>query len=126
MTSKQVLFYSLLSAMLAIGMYAIHNGLVKNYNYIIDLKKIYSFLFFSNLVVYLSVFYVSKKIFDKVGFTFMGISVLKILASIIFLWVLFNPSLKDPLKDIVNFFVPYFVFLILEIIFSLRVLNQEK
>lgn len=114
-----------LSVVLTVLLYLLHSHIVSQNELIIPLSRIYIFNLLVNSMVYSSVYYTSQFAPDKVGYAFMAISVLKILASILFLTPLFYSENKELTLEVVNFFIPYFIFLTLEILFSLKVLQYQ-
>ena len=86
----------------------------------------YAFHIFATLFIYTILLYINLNFSDKTGFAFMGLSLLKMFAAVLFLL----PALLD--KDISNFtqviafFVPYFIFLIFETIFAVKLINHNK
>ena len=125
MKNKTLLIYLSISTILAVFMYVLHINL-KQQRFIISILNIYIFHFVFSLLVLFAVYFTSKTAYDKTGFAFMAMSVLKMLSAIIFLWPLFKTNQKNLLPEIFNFFVPYFVFLTLEIAFSIKILTVGK
>ncbi len=124
MKTKTLYLYIGVSAVLTVLMYLLHIYLVKG-TFIIPIINIYIFHFTLNLLVLLALFFTAKTAYDKTGFAFMTMSVLKMLSAIIFLWPLFVTEQKELVPEVVNFFVPYFVFLTLEIAFSIKLLKMS-
>lgn len=87
--------------------------------------SIYMFHFFATFFVFVSTLYVHKTYPDKAGFAFMICSLLKMFASILFLFPLIQIKEQSVINDVIAFFVPYFLFLIFETFFVLRVLNKK-
>lgn len=125
MKNKSLFFYFLTIILIGFISYIIHSEINDdNKSSIIDLKYSYFFNFIVSILILLSVIFTARKSFDKTGFVFMGGSILKILASILFLLPIFINNEVNVLPEIINFFVPYFIFLIIEMVFSLKVLNS--
>ena len=61
---------------------------------------------------------------DKVGFAFMGLILIKGLASFLFLLPGFIAEAKPSFAAIMFFFLPYFIFLIYEVITAIGILNS--
>ncbi|MGJ5642973.1 hypothetical protein [Formosa sp. S-31] len=87
--------------------------------------SIYLFHFISTLTVYVSVAYINQILPDKTGYAFMALGLLKMFAAIIFLLPLILHSVNTPVSDVLAFFVPYFIFLLIEIIFVINLLNPK-
>lgn len=67
--------------------------------------------------------YVNSK--DHAGYAFMGTSLLKMLAAILFLLPGFLSEEKPTFANLLNFFVPYFLFLIFEAIQVIKIINPK-
>lgn len=91
----------------------------------IESYKIYVFHFLTTLIIVLTLIKIKKIIPDKIGFTFMGFSILKMAASIIFLLPLTKESCIDPIPDVLAFFIPYFIFLFYETFYLVSLLNND-
>ncbi|TXE21243.1 hypothetical protein ES731_02105 [Psychroflexus gondwanensis] len=91
-----------------------------------SLFSIYVFHIISALAVAAIVQLVYKKSQDHAGFAFMGTSLLKMLAAILFLLPGFLSDDKPSFTNILNFFIPYFVFLIFEAIQVIKLINQKE
>ena len=61
---------------------------------------------------------------DKVGFAFMGLIFIKGLASFLFLLPGFMAAAKPNFAAIMFFFLPYFIFLIYEVVTTIGILNS--
>jgi hypothetical protein len=61
---------------------------------------------------------------DKVGFAFMGLILLKGFGSFLFLLPGFLAEIKPSFAAIMFFFLPYFIFLIYEVITAIGILNS--
>ena len=99
--------------------------LMKETIFYIEAYKIYAFHFFTTLIIVLTLIKIKKIIPDKIGFTFMGFSILKMAASILFLFPLTNASCLDPIPDVLAFFIPYFIFLFYETFYLVSLLNND-
>ena len=88
-----------------------------------SLSSIYVFHFISTFVILTSLITIKKFFFEKIGFAFMALSLIKMLASIIFLIPLIKMENIDYIPDVLSFFISYFLFLLFEIMFSVKLLN---
>lgn len=91
----------------------------------INAFKIYVFHFFTTFIIVLTLVKIKKIIPDKVGFTFMGFSVFKMIASIVFLLPLTDSNCLDPIPDVLAFFIPYFILLFYETFYLVSILNTD-
>ncbi|MDN3595885.1 hypothetical protein [Zunongwangia endophytica] len=63
---------------------------------------------------------------DKTGFVFMGLGLLKMLAAVLFLLpALLNDEVAI-FAQVIAFFAPYFIFLIFETTFTIKLINGNK
>jgi len=105
--------------------YFIVEHLKQTITFFYSTSSIYIFHFFTTFLIYLFVFFVQKTFSDKTGFAFMACSILKMLAAIIFLLPLILNKEIHPLNDVIAFFIPYFLFLLLEIIYTVKMLSSK-
>lgn len=63
---------------------------------------------------------------DQAGLAFMATSLVKMLAAILFLLPGFISDDKPNFSNILNFFVPYFLFLIFEAIQVIKLINPKE
>jgi hypothetical protein len=68
--------------------------------------------------------FVNKNYFDKTGFAFLATSILKMMASIVFLIPLIQSTSINLIPDVFAFFIPYFLFLTFETFFAIRLINN--
>lgn len=86
---------------------------------------IYSFHLIATFLVYLLLVYVHDKFEDKTGFAFMATSLLKMLAALIFLLPMLLSDIASAFTNVLAFFIPYFLFLVLETIYAVRLLTSS-
>lgn len=86
---------------------------------------IYIFHYFSTLLILIGLIAVKNIFFEKTGYAFMAFSLLKMMASILFLIPLIQSEKSNYIPDVLAFFIPYFFFLFFEIIFSIKLLNSK-
>lgn len=99
--------------------------LESSYAFYLSTWSIYVFHFIATLIIYTFIVYVNNVFSDKTGFAFMACGVLKMFASIVFLLPLILNSKETPLSDVFAFFVPYFIFLFLETLFVIKMLDVK-
>ncbi|WP_019037157.1 DUF6168 family protein [Psychroflexus tropicus] len=91
-----------------------------------SLGSIYAFHILSALVVAGIVFWVQSNSKDHTGFAFMGTSLLKMLAAILFLLPGMLSEDKPNFSNILNFFIPYFLYLIFEAVQVIKLINAQE
>ena len=107
--------------------FVLHTNLISYYvsldqPSVINVPVSYLVNFSLSLIVCVSMFFLSKRYEDQIGFIFMGLSVLKM----IFLFFVLNPtnSLGDvTTKDALSLFVPFGLNLIMEQVFIIKLLK---
>ncbi|PRZ26278.1 hypothetical protein BC624_102243 [Flavobacterium granuli] len=87
--------------------------------------SIYVFHLVLTLLSYVFLIFVNKTFPDKTGFAFMGISLIKMMAAIVFLIPLLQSDLKSKIPDVSAFFIPYFLYLFFETFFAIRLINKQ-
>jgi len=87
--------------------------------------SIYVFHIIITMLSYLFLLFVNKNFSDYTGYSFMGISVIKMMASVVFLVPLIKSDTIDRIPDIATFFIPYFLYLFFETIFAIRLINRS-
>ena len=89
------------------------------------LWAIYTFNGVLVLIVFLIISGKSKKGSSKIYQLFLGLSTLKMVLAVVFLLPLFMGKSEHPQLEVINFFIPYFLFLGFEI-FSLNKFLQKS
>ncbi len=109
-------------------LFVVQFGLIK-YVFKLDLYystlAIYSFHVIATFLIYLFLVFVYRSFSDKTGFAFMACSLLKMLAAVLFLLPLMLNDVANPFQSIIAFFIPYFLFLIFETIYAVRLINTK-
>jgi len=95
-------------------------------NFYFETWQIYLFQFISVAALIYFLQHRSKIKPDKVLNTFVILSLLKMAAVIVFLLPLFFNKSLDSKPAVFSFFLPYFIFLILESRYALKILNEKK
>lgn len=87
--------------------------------------SIYLFLFVSTLLIYGLLLFVNANFPDFTGFAFLGTTFVKMMAAVVFLIPLIQSEGRETNLDIATFFIPYFLFLIFETVFAVRLINNR-
>lgn len=127
MTKKQFLSFSLLLFGVSLIVFFIHHLMVQALgNHVVffyDVWKIYVFHFAVTLFLFFLLFLVSGTLPDYIGYTFMGFILLKFALAIAFLLPLIRMEQGSKIPDFFSFFVPYFIFLFIEILLTMKILK---
>ena len=86
--------------------------------------SIYLFNIIATFLVYLFLIFVHKNAPQYTGFAFLVASFFRMMAAIVFLIPLIKAHVKDPIFDLSTFFIPYFLFLLFETYFTIRLINK--
>ena len=87
--------------------------------------SIYLFHFLVTLTIFIALGFVKKTNAAYTGYAFLASSLLKMMASVVFLIPLIKLEDVSKLPDIIAFFIPYFLFLFLETFLALKLINAE-
>lgn len=122
---KHLLKYLLgLTILLFVAQYLFQKNIFDSITFYYNTSTIYFFHFTITFLILLSLIAVKNIFFEKTGFAFMALSLLKMLASVIFLLPLIQSEKINYIPDVIAFFVPYFLFLFFEIFYSIKLLNS--
>lgn len=100
-------------------------SLSENFVFYYAVWKIYLFHFIVALSILSVLFLISKKAPNYVGYAFLGFVLLKMVAAVVFLIPLIKMENVSKIPDFISFFIPYFIYLFLEIVLTLRLLKQS-
>lgn len=129
---KRSQFLSSLSLLflITIVLFIIHSLVVLNLegdNYFYyPVWSIYVFHFIVTSLVFGLLSWVGRWMPQYVGYTFMGTILLKMIVSLVFLLPLIRLKEFSKMPDFFSFFIPYFIFLLAEIILTMRILQQTE
>ncbi len=97
----------------------------QNITFFYSTWSIYLFHLLITLVSYGFLLFVNRTFADKTGFAFMGFSLFKMMAAIVFLIPLIQSDLESQIPDVSAFFIPYFLYLFFETLFAVRLLSKQ-
>lgn len=127
---KQFLFFSKILITLSLVLYIVHfiivNKLLNEYSYFYPIYTIYLFLIVVTSLIVVTILVIHKNYNDKTGFAFLAFSILKMLLAVVFLIPLITSDLTNKIPDILSFFIPYFIFLTLETVYILNLINRAN
>ncbi len=126
---KKIKVFSVQLLLVSIATFLLHSYL---YSYIgvdtitiLPLWQIYVFLTIIVFVLYTWIVYKHTQGNTEVFNYFMIGTIIKMVLAIIFLLPVFLSSLESKKPDVLNFFIPYFIFLAFEVFIITRLLNQK-
>lgn len=109
--------------LIAIHYLIIYN--IENVNFYYSLPAIYLFHVIATLIIYLGLILVYHKANEYTGYTFMGAGLLKMLAAVLFLLPMILANTEKPFLNILSFFIPYFLYLIFETYYAVKLINRK-
>ena len=96
----------------------------QNITFFYSTWSIYLFHLVITLISYGFLLFVNRTFADKTGFAFMGFSLFKMMAAIVFLIPLIQSDLESQIPDVSAFFISYFLYLFFETLFAVRLLSK--
>ena len=87
--------------------------------------SIYLFHFLTVAVSYTLLVLVNKYFFQQTGYAFLAFGIIKMGLSVFFLMPVIDSEIANKIPDVLSFFIPFFIFLLLETIFSVNLLNSS-
>lgn len=120
-------YIPLILLLISIVLFFIQKLVVDNlshiYSFYYPVWKIYAFHFFITLIILSALYFVGKNVPNYIGFTFMGFILLKMGVAIVFLIPLIKLENASKIPDFTSFFIPYFIYLFIEIVLTMRLLK---
>lgn len=120
---QYLLVFILFTAVLGVVHQSIYNYFLENTPLYFSIWNIYVFLSFLYLIGYsllIFTFFISKK---HLGFAFIAGIILKMFASLWYLFPFIDSDLSNKIPDVANFFLPFFLLLVMDAYFSIRLLK---
>ncbi len=122
---KFLWFFIPFSALLFAIQYSVDNVLMPDTEFYYAPLTITLFLFLTTLFFYITLVYVHKIFPDKTGFAFLAFGMLKMFAAVVFLIPLIRSELENKIPATLFFFIFYFLYLFVETLFSVRLINKK-
>lgn len=113
------------SIVLFIIQYLVINFFLGDIEFYYSLWTIYSFHILATSAIYIMLILIHKNFKDNAGFAFMGGSLLKMFAAVLFLLPMMLKNEEYRFINLLSFFVPYFLYLIFETIYAVRLINSK-
>ena len=91
-----------------------------------SLETLYLFFFFFSAIIFIVLLIVKAKSFDNVGMSFLLATSIKM----VFCYLILRPLLQMPKShnptERINFFILFIVFLTIETLFTIRLVNEKQ
>lgn len=122
---KFTLFFIPLSLMMFLIQKKLSTIVVKNHLFFFDNFSIYSFLFWVTYISFFLLLIINKFSKNNTGFGFLGLGIIKMGISVYYLFPLIQSNASNKIPDVLAFFIPFFLFLFFETIFSIKILESR-
>ncbi len=100
------------------------NPKLQNFHFPIEL--IYGFFFICSLLIILLLLKVKQKNIDNVGYTFLLLTSIKMIISFTVLYPITHSGNINRTNEKINFFIIFALFLTIETIVTIRILNNKQ
>lgn len=117
-------YFAPFSIILFLIQFFIMNSLSERIVFFYPVWSIYLFNVITTILIYIVLIYINKNFSTYTGFTFLGLSFFKMMVAIVFLIPLIKSDIANPIIDLASFFIPYFLFLVFETYFAIRLINK--
>lgn len=91
-----------------------------------SLLSIYLFHVLATFATYFFLVFINNNFKDYTGYAFMGASLFKMMAAIVFLLPMLLNRTDETFLNLISFFIPYFLFLFIETFFAIRLINNKQ
>ncbi len=94
--------------------------------FIYPIEIIYGFFGICSLFIVLLLIKIKSKNIDNVGYTFMLVTCIKMVLSYVLLYPILNSTRENIAIEKINFFIVFALFLAIETIVTIRILNNNQ
>jgi hypothetical protein len=122
----EVVFLSMLVYLVHKLVFFINENHPKLQSFHFPIEVVYGFFFISSLLIILLLIKVNEKNIDNVGYTFLLITCIKIAISYAILFPILNSNHSNVRIEKINFFIIFALFLTIETIVTIRILNNKQ
>jgi hypothetical protein len=95
-------------------------------NFHLPIEVVYSFFFICSLLIILILIKVNEKNIDNVGYTFLLVTFVKMALSYVVLSPILNSGNSNIRTEKIDFFIIFALFLTIETIVTVRILNSKQ
>ncbi len=119
-------------SLISVVVYALHKLLFflnensKFYNFYFPIEVIYLFFFCCSIIILLILIKVKEKNIDNVGSVFLLVTCIKMAISYALLYPISHSGNQNVKTEKINFFIIFFLFLTIETIVTIRLLNNNQ
>lgn len=127
---KQLFRFLIPFVLFSLILYFLHFFLLQTFlpevNFYYTLFSIYLFHVIATFAIYLFLIFINNNFTDYTGYAFMGASLFKMMAAVVFLLPMLLNRTEDTFFNLISFFIPYFLFLFFETFFAIRLINNKQ
>lgn len=116
----------IVTVILGVLQYILFEQVLKSNSLYYPTWVIYLFLFVVTLIMYSTILWVNVSFKEYTGYTFMASGLIKMLIMILFIWPLISNQKEGLYLNLASIFIPYFLFLITETMYAIKLLNQKS
>jgi hypothetical protein len=119
-------------SLISVVVYALHklffflNENIKFQNFFLPIEIIYVFFFCCSIIILSILIKVKEKNIDNVGSVFLLITCVKMAISYALLYPIIHSGNQNVKTEKINFFIIFFLFLTIETIVTIRLLNNNQ
>ena len=122
----EVLFLSILVYLVHKLFFLLNDNNPKFRNFHFPIETVYGFFFFCSVIILLLLIKVKTKNIDNVGYTFLLVTCFKMAISLAVLYPILHSGNPNVRIEKVNFFIIFALFLTIETIVTVRILNNKQ
>ena len=122
----EVLFLSILVYLVHKLFFLLNDNNPKFQNFHFPIETVYGFFFFCSVIILLILIKVKTKNIDNVGYTFLLVTCIKMAISYAVLSPILHSGNANVGIEKVNFFIIFALFLTIETIVTVRILNNKQ
>ncbi|WP_325264328.1 DUF6168 family protein [Flavobacterium sp.] len=116
---------------IAFFLYLIHKMVFNSLNidqthFHYSLENLYLFFFILSAIIFQVLITIKKRSFDNVGMSFLVVTSIKMIFCYLALRPLLHTTEPNNPTERINFFVLFIIFLIIETLFTIRLVNEKK
>jgi hypothetical protein len=122
----EVILFSIIIYLVHKFVFFVNNNNPKLQEFIFSIEVVYGFFFCCSLVLVYILIQVKEKSIDNVGYTFLLVTCVKMTLSYVLLSPILNSENSNIRFEKINFFFIFALFLTLETIVTIRMLNSKQ
>lgn len=122
----EVIFLSILVYLLHKLFFYLNGNNPKYQNFHFPIEVVYGFFFGFSILLLFILIRVKAKNIDNVGYTFMLVTFIKMAVSYVILSPILHSGNSNAITEKINFFVTFALFLAIETVVTIRILNNKQ